>query len=93
MQLSDTFAVSQDVVDRELGGEIVLLDLSSGLYFGLGSVGARVWEMLSQKPRTLRELADDLEREFDAPIERIEADLLELAQALRERELIIESPG
>jgi len=93
MQLSDTFAVSQDVVDRELGGEVVLLDLSSGLYFGLGSVGARVWEMLSQKPRTLRELADDLEREFDAPIERIEADLLELAQALRERELIIESPG
>lgn len=88
MQLSDRFTVSSDVVAREVGGEVVLLDLSSGQYFGLDSVGGRIWELLSERPHELQELCDRIEEEFDAPRDQIEADLLALAQQLSDQELI-----
>lgn len=85
---SDFFAVSDDVVSREVGGEMVLLDLASGQYFGLDLVGGRIWELLSERSQTLRELSDQIEAEFDAPREQIEADILALANQLRDQELI-----
>ncbi len=88
MQLTDRFTVSQDVVAREVGGELVLLDLASGQYFGLDSVGGRIWELLSERPYELSELCDCIEAEFDAPREQIEADLIALAAQLCEQELI-----
>lgn len=89
MQLTDRFTVSKDVVAREVGGELVLLDLNSGQYFGLDAVGGRIWELLSDAPRNLQDLCDQIESEFDAPRERIEADLIALATQLRDQELIL----
>lgn len=91
MQMTDRFVVSDDVVAREVGGEMVLLDLNSGQYFGLDSVGGRIWELLSERAHTLAELCDLIEAEFDAPRERIEADLLALATELKAQELIAAS--
>lgn len=88
MQLTDRFTVSEDVVAREVGGEMVLLDLNSGQYFGLDTVGGRIWELLSNRPQSLKELSDLIEAEFDAPRERIEADLMTLATQLKDQELI-----
>jgi hypothetical protein len=93
MQLSDRFTVSNDVVAREVGGEMVLLDLNSGQYFGLDTVGGRIWELLSDRPRDLAELCDQIEAEFDAPRERIEADLLALAEQLSDQALIEAEPA
>lgn len=89
MQLSDRFTVSADVVAREVGGEMVLLDLSSGQYFGLDPVGGRIWELLAEGPRELAQLCDSVEAEFDAPRDRIEADLLSLAKQLKDQDLIV----
>ena len=89
MQLSDTYAASEDVVAREVSGEMVLLDLESGQYFGLDPVGGRVWELLSEKPHALSELCDAIEAAFDAPRERIETDLLALAGQFEEAGLIV----
>lgn len=88
MDLSDTFSISDNVVAREVGGEMVLLDLASGQYFGLDKVGSRIWELVSQSPRALGELCDKIEAEFDAPRARIEADLIELVEQLLQQDLI-----
>lgn len=93
MELSQTFTVSSEVVAREVGGEMVLLDLASGQYFGLDPVGTRIWELLSACPQTLKQLCDAIEAEFDAPRERIEQDLLALAAQLSEQELIVSNPA
>ncbi len=88
MQLTDRFTVSDDVVTREVSGELVLMDLNSGQYFGLDAVGGRIWELLSESPHQLSELCDKIESEFDAPRDRIESDLIALATQLRDQELI-----
>jgi hypothetical protein len=93
MQLIERFAVSDDVIAREVGGELVLLDLNSGQYFGLDKVGGRVWELLSESPRDLHELCDKIEIEFDAPRDRIEADLRALIKQLQDQALIVAEPA
>lgn len=89
VHLTDMFATSDEVVARDLEGETVLLDLSSGLYFGLDPVGGRIWHLLSDEPRSLGDVADHIEAEFDAPRDRIVDDLLALVRDLRERKLIV----
>ena len=89
MMNSDVFRASDDVVAREVGGEMVLLDLASGTYFGLGAVGGRVWEQLSQGDASLAQLAELIEAEFDAPRDVIEQDLAELLGQLVDKQLAI----
>lgn len=88
MQLDQRFQVSDDVVAREVAGEMVLLDLASGLYFGLDPVGSRIWDRLSEGPCSLAEVCDLIEAEFDAPRDQIEADTLALAAQFTEKKLI-----
>ena len=93
MQLDDRFAVSEDVVAREVGGELVLLDLGSGQYFGLDKVGGRIWELLSEAPHDLHALCEKIENEFDAPRDRIESDLRALIKQLQDQALIAAEPA
>ena len=88
MQPSDTIAASPDVVAREVGGEIVLLHLDSGTYFGLNAVGSFIWSIIEQEPRSIAELADAVTANF--AVERDEAlqDILALAQSLSENGLL-----
>jgi len=88
MQLDQRFQVSDDVIAREVAGEMVLLDLESGLYFGLDPVGSRIWDRLSEGPCSLAEVCDLVEAEFDAPRDQIERDIVALAAQFTEKKLI-----
>jgi len=41
--------ISKDLVYQELDGEMVLLDMKSGQYFGIDEIGCRIWRMLEDK--------------------------------------------
>jgi hypothetical protein len=72
---------SDDALFQEVGGEGVLLDLSSELYFGLDAVGTRVWVLLGESEQ-LQSVYEALCEEFDAEPERIGSDLLALVEEL-----------
>lgn len=88
MKLSDPIAVSPDVVAREVGGEVMLLDLVSGTYFGLNSVGARIWQVLEDEGGTLSDACDVIAAEYDVSREELERDVLDLAEKLVENGLL-----
>jgi len=88
MNQNQRFQASEDVVAREVAGEMVLLDLSSGLYFGLDPVGSRIWERLSAGACSLAEVCDAIEAEFDAPRNQIDQDVRALFADLANRKLI-----
>jgi hypothetical protein len=83
------FRVSDDVVSRELDGEAVILNLASGVYFGLDRVGTRIWQLIDQR-QSLEAVLEAISTEYEAPVEDIERDLLQLASELKERGLIVE---
>ncbi|MBI1402419.1 MAG: PqqD family peptide modification chaperone [Porphyrobacter sp.] len=88
MQVDQIFVASDDVVSREVAGEVVLLDLASGEYFGLNAVGGRVWSRLTEAACSIRELSLMIESEFAAPYEQIEQDISALVSDLAEKGLI-----
>ena len=87
MNIADRLDLSSDVVAREVGGETMLLDLSSGTYFGLDEVGGRVWQAL-EDGNSLSEACDRIEADFDVSRDQLEADVLALVQDLLDKGLV-----
>lgn len=67
--------VAEDVVFRELDGEAVILNLQSGVYFGLDAMGTRIWQ-LCQEHGSIRSVWRAIQDEFDAPADTLQSDLL-----------------
>jgi hypothetical protein len=57
-----------------MGGEMVVLDLKSGCYYGLDAVGARVWALIEQ-PASLSVIRDAIMAEYEVDAERCERDI------------------
>jgi hypothetical protein len=70
-----------------MAGEAVILNLKSGIYYGLNPVGARVWSLI-QEPKSVGNVLDTLLAEYDVEPDRCESDLMALLQDLAARELI-----
>ena len=86
-----SYVVATDQLSTELAGEIVILGLRDGVYYGLAGAGARVWQLL-QTPQTLTALIDQLRLEFDVDAERLRTDLERLLEHLRTRGLVAIHP-
>jgi hypothetical protein len=91
MQRDVVLTPSPDVIVRELGRESVVLDLSSGRYFGLNAVGTRVWQLI-QQGEAVDGLIRTLTDEYDAEAGDIERDVLALLEDLKTRGLVVEPP-
>lgn len=61
----------------DLNGEAAILQLSSGLYFGLDEVGARIWQLL-QEPTTPDDVVRDLLEEYEVEASACRADVTNL---------------
>jgi hypothetical protein len=82
-----TVVAAKDQVSSDLGGEVAILDLKAGVYYGLDAVGARIWSLI-QEPRTVIEIRDILLEEYEVEPERCERDLLVLLQRLADEGII-----
>ena len=71
----------------DLDGESVVLDMSSGKYYGLNSVGSAIWNLI-QQPRTVRDVCDALVAEFQVDPQRCEEDLLVWLKSMSDKELV-----
>ena len=79
--------VSQDQISCDLAEEVAILSIASGIYYGLNTVGARIWKLI-QEPRTIHEVRNALLEEYEVEPERCEHDVLALLQELASKGLI-----
>jgi coenzyme PQQ synthesis protein D (PqqD) len=80
--------LSPDVVFRDLEGEAVILDLTSGRYFGLNAVGTRIW-MLLEAGTPIEQIVRTVAEEYAADAAQIDRDVKALVEDLLSRRLII----
>jgi hypothetical protein len=81
LTLDDAVVKSDDALFRELETEAVLLNLKTGVYYGLNPVGTRAWQLLSEHGRLSR-VAGLMLDEFDVERDVLERDLLALGTQL-----------
>jgi hypothetical protein len=76
-----------DILVQVAGDTVVLLTPDSGEYFTLNEVGGRIWE-LADGTRSVDQIATALVDEFEAPLDEVRADALDLLQQLAEEGLV-----
>lgn len=81
LSLDSRLTVSPEVVSQELEGELVVLSLDRGEYYGLNPTGTCIWNGFAEGV-SLRIIADRLVAEFQVDVDRARADVVSLAQAL-----------
>jgi hypothetical protein len=79
--LTDSLKIPEDVLFRELDDEAVLLNLKTGIYFGLNPVATRIWQLLFEQ-RSLSSVLDTMLLEYEIDRGVLEKDLLDLTRQL-----------
>ncbi len=87
LSLASTVCAVKQQVSRDLAGEAVILHTTSGVYYGLDAVGARVWALV-QEPVSVQKLRDTILAEYDVTPEQCETDLFTLLRRLEGEKLI-----
>ena len=77
LTLNDRVAIPDSVIAREVDGETVLLNLDTGVYFGLDTVGTAIWRAIQDDGRLLQ-AAEAVERDYDVDPAVAREDLLRL---------------
>ena len=70
-----------DMISAEMDGEVVMMSIERGEYFGIGGVGTRAWELLEQ-PTTVDRLCAVICEEFDVDEATCHKDILGFANEL-----------
>jgi len=87
LTLDSHVRINDDVLFQELQGEAVLLNLKSGVYFGLDPVGTRIWQLFPDNER-LADVAKAIVTEYEVTEDRCATDLLALVADLEKQGLV-----
>jgi hypothetical protein len=81
---------ADQLLSQEIDGEMVLLDLRSGMYLGLNGVGTFVWKLISSSegPVGVGEIAEAVAAEFDVATATARRDLDQLLEELSSNRLV-----
>jgi Coenzyme PQQ synthesis protein D (PqqD) len=87
--LSDQSVVvaAKDQISCDLAGEAAILNVKSGIYYGLDPVGARIWSLV-QQPRAVAEIQNAISGEYDVDPAQCARDLRGLLEKLLAEGLI-----
>ena len=86
--VSGRLRVHPSVLCRELAGETVLLNLESGVYYGLDAIGTRAWNLLAEE-RSIADVCSIMLDEFDVSQGTLEEDLTTLVRELCDKHLLV----
>lgn len=92
--IDEVFSPSDDVVAREIEGEIILIPLAKGIgdsegeLYTLNGTGKAIWDRLDGQ-RSLRDVIRELSAEFQADEGQIGADVVGLLGELVRRKMVV----
>jgi hypothetical protein len=98
IRLNARYAPSQDVVAREIEGELIIVPLAAGIgdmedeLFTLNKTGRAIWDRLDGQ-KTLQDIVTDLCAEFSAPAAAITQDVAGFTAELLKRRMLVEVPA
>jgi hypothetical protein len=88
-RIADSTIVSRSpsVVTAEIDGEVVMMSIEQGQYFGLDDIGSDIWKRL-EPPCAFADLIERLAADYDADRAKIAADVLALLETMAARDVV-----
>ena len=77
-----------DLLFNEIDGEVVMLSVENGEYYGMDKTGSYIWKLLKD-PMKFSELINTLICKFDVSNEQCTSDLLSFLNIMSEKNLIV----
>ncbi len=87
IDLQTYISPNENVFAREFDGEIVVLDLGAGVYYGLNQVASAAWKAMGEG-KVLRDLATELLGQFEVDEQTLLNDLVSLATEWQTKGLV-----
>ena len=87
LNLDTTLSIPEQVMSRLVDEETVLIDLSTGIYFGLDGVGQRIWESIADGC-SIREIAAVIVAEYEIDVAKARSDVFAFVEDLLKRGLL-----
>ncbi len=94
IKLDSIYAPSEDVVAREIEGELIIIPLTTGIgdmdeeLYTLNDTGKVIWAHLDGQ-KDLQKIVEELAMEFKASPGEIERDVLGLVGELASRKIVV----
>lgn len=79
---------NKDILFNQIDGEVVMLSVENGKYYGLNKVGSRIWVLL-ERPITFNMIIDILQKEYKISAEQCFFETHEFFSKMATRQLII----
>jgi len=83
----DIIARNKDHVSAELDGELVLMSIENGKYYGMSAIARQIWELIEQ-PIAFKDLCRILNDEYDANKDQIKQETIDYLTDLKGEKLI-----
>ncbi|MBD9415033.1 lasso peptide biosynthesis PqqD family chaperone [Pseudomonas sp. PDM16] len=74
-------ARNPDLVAADMNGDIVMMSIERGAYFGISGVGTRIWELLEQ-PASVEALVRAIHAEYEVDEPTCQRDMLVFVREL-----------
>jgi hypothetical protein len=89
VHIDDSTIVSRSpaVLTAEVDGEVVMMSIEQGRYFGLDDIGSDIWRRLDP-PCTFADLIDRLAADYDAARASIAADVRALLERMAAQDVV-----
>jgi len=84
--LESKLVISKDCVAEKLDDELIILNLSTGMYHQLNAIGIIIWEQIEKHSPTLEALITQLQQQFNTP--DVDSDVRAFVDDLLERNII-----
>jgi hypothetical protein len=87
ISFSERFSPQAHVAGKIMDGELVVINLHSGLYYSSVGVGPTIWQLM-ETGRSCSEIADTVSDRSKIPREQVEADVSAFLEKLLAEDLI-----
>lgn len=79
---------NDELIVASIDGELVMLSVEKGQYFGIEGVGTRIWELL-ESPKTEDSIIESIIEEFEVDEATCRRDVVDFLDRMLEMELIV----
>jgi len=91
ISMDTTICQTKDIVASDIDGEVVMMSIENGAYYGIDSIGSRIWELI-ETPCKVSDLIKLLLEEFDVDRPTCERDVLKFLAELQKNNTILIQP-
>ncbi|MBN2682139.1 MAG: lasso peptide biosynthesis PqqD family chaperone [Bacteroidales bacterium] len=88
IELNNIVKRTPEMVFSKLDGEVVMMSVENGEYYGLNEIGSAIWERISDEIK-VDDLVVQLMEEYDVERAECEADTIEFLEEMAEKKLVV----